>query len=62
LLRHLQRSQLEPALEVNASAAVRREAERHLRATVTAVLERELRSRDFLDEVGHKSRPTAAVG
>ena len=31
--------------------AVARETERHLHATVSVVLERELRSRDFLDEV-----------
>jgi hypothetical protein len=30
---------------------VSREVERHLHATVSAVLERELRTRDFLDEV-----------
>ncbi len=61
LLRHLQRSSLEVALDVRVPAAVRRETERHLHATISAVLERELRSRDFLDEVSHQAQP-AVVG
>lgn len=50
-MRHLQRVSLDDAARLSLSPAVRREAERHLHATVSAVLERELRSRDFLDEV-----------
>jgi DNA repair protein RecO (recombination protein O) len=42
VMRHLQRSDL---------TAVLREVERLLHAAISAVLERELRSRDFLDEV-----------
>ncbi len=50
-MRHLQRSALPDAAQLGLSAPVGRELERHLHATVSAVLERELRSRDFLDEV-----------
>lgn len=51
VLRHLQRSALVGVLRLRLTAAVRREVERVMHATVSAVLERELRSRDFLDEV-----------
>lgn len=51
VLRHLQRSPLVAVLRLKLSATVRREVERLLQATVSAVLERELRSRDFLEEV-----------
>jgi DNA repair protein RecO (recombination protein O) len=63
-MRHLQRSPLPDAALLDLSAPVGRELERHLHATVSAVLERELRSRDFLDEVGRldhagRHRPAA---
>jgi DNA repair protein RecO (recombination protein O) len=51
VMRHLQRSSLTEILRLNLPAATLRETERLLHATVSAVLERELRSRDFLDEV-----------
>jgi DNA repair protein RecO (recombination protein O) len=51
VLRHLQRSSLTSVLRVQLPGAVQREAERLLHATVSAVLERELRTRDFLAEV-----------
>jgi DNA repair protein RecO (recombination protein O) len=62
VLRHLQRTPLDEALAVRVPTVVRREAERHLRATLASVLERELRSRDFLEEVSSRARPAAAVG
>jgi len=55
LLRHLQRSSLTEVLRLQLAPAVAREAERHLYATIAAVLERELRSRDFLDEVAGRA-------
>ncbi len=51
VMRHLQRSPLVGVLRLRLSSATHREVERLLHATVSAVLERELRSRDFLDEV-----------
>ena len=51
VLRHLQRSELTAVLRLQLSPAVQREAERLMHDTMSAVLERELRSRDFLDEV-----------
>jgi DNA repair protein RecO (recombination protein O) len=51
VLRHLQRSPLVGVLRLKLSSSVHREVERLLHATVSAVLERELRSRDFLEEV-----------
>ncbi|HEX6140365.1 MAG TPA: DNA repair protein RecO [Candidatus Limnocylindria bacterium] len=51
VLRHLQRSALTEVLRLRLPGAVHREVERTLHATVSAVLERELRSRDFLEEV-----------
>ncbi|MGZ8563151.1 MAG: DNA repair protein RecO [Candidatus Limnocylindria bacterium] len=51
VLRHLQRSDLTEVLRLKLPAATQREVERLLHATVSAVLERELRTRDFLDEV-----------
>lgn len=51
VLRHLQRSSLGSVLALRMAAALHREVERLLHATVSAVLERELRSRDFLEEV-----------
>src|SRR5688500_13877184 len=51
ILRHLQRSPLVGVLRLRLATALQREVERLLHATVSAVIERELRSRDFLDEV-----------
>ncbi|HSK92502.1 MAG TPA: DNA repair protein RecO [Candidatus Angelobacter sp.] len=51
VLRHLQRSPLAGILRLRMAPALHREVERLLHATVSAVLERELRSRDFLEEV-----------
>jgi DNA repair protein RecO (recombination protein O) len=51
VMRHLQRSELSSVLRLELSRAVGREVERLLHATISAVLERELRSRDFLEEV-----------
>ncbi len=51
VLRHVQRSPLVGVLRLRLTSAVHREVERLLHATVSAVLERELRSRDFLEEV-----------
>jgi DNA repair protein RecO (recombination protein O) len=60
VLRHLQRSPLVGVLRLRLAAAVDREVERLLHDTVTAVLERELRSRDFLVEVAAREAATAA--
>ena len=51
VMRHLQRSPLVGVLRLRLAPTVHREVERLLHATVSAVLERELRSRDFLEEV-----------
>jgi DNA repair protein RecO (recombination protein O) len=51
VMRHLQRSELAGVLRLRVSPAVGREVERLLHATMSAILERELRSRDFLEEV-----------
>jgi DNA repair protein RecO (recombination protein O) len=51
ILRHLQRSELVAVLGLSLSMRLHREVERLLHDTVSAVLERELRSRDFLEEV-----------
>lgn len=59
VMRHLQRSPLVGVLRLRADPGLQREVERLLHATLTAVLERELRSRDFLVEVA--SRETAAA-
>ena len=56
VLRHLQRSQLVDVLRLRLGTAVERELERLLHATISAVLERELRSRDFLEEVEARAR------
>jgi DNA repair protein RecO (recombination protein O) len=58
VMRHLQRSQLVDVLRVAVPQRIDREVERLLHATISAVLERELRTRDFLDEVA--ARETAA--
>lgn len=51
VLRHLQRSELTEVLRLSIPRAMHREVERLLHETVSAILERELRTRDFLDEV-----------
>ena len=63
-MRHFQRVPLDEAGRVAMTRPVGREVERHLHATVSAVLERELRSRDFLDEVSRlepATRPPAGA-
>jgi DNA repair protein RecO (recombination protein O) len=59
ILRHFQRSPLVGVLRLRLATGLHREVERLLHLTVSAVLERELRSRDFLDEVA--ARDAAAV-
>lgn len=59
VLRHLQRSQLIDVLRLSLPGTAARECERLLHATISAVLERELRSRDFLDEVESREREAA---
>ena len=59
VLRHLQRSSLTEVLRLRLLRATQREVERLMHATVSAVLERELRSRDFLDEVALHIAPAA---
>jgi len=59
VLRHLQRSALVGVLRLRLTPTVHREIERLMHATISAVLERELRSRDFLSEVA--AREAAAV-
>jgi DNA repair protein RecO (recombination protein O) len=60
VLRHLQRSDLAAVLRLALRTPVHREVERLLHATVSAILERELRSRDFLEEVS--ARRSAEAG
>lgn len=61
ILRHLQRSPLVGVLRLRLATALQREVERLLHATVSAVIERELRSRDFLDEVAAREAASAAA-
>ncbi|MGH2456751.1 MAG: DNA repair protein RecO [Candidatus Limnocylindria bacterium] len=63
VMRYLQRSPLVDVLRLRLAAQVHREVERVLHATVSAVLERELRSRDFLEEVAAREsgRRAAAI-
>ena len=60
VLRHLQRSPLVGVLSLRLVPALHREVERLLHATVAAVLERDLRSRDFLEEVAARAAAAAA--
>lgn len=60
VMRHLQRSELPDVLRLAVPRPVGREVERLLHDTVSAILERELRSRDFLDEVAAR-RPLEGV-
>ncbi len=59
VMRHLQRSPLVGVLALRVTPAVQREVERLLHATVSAVLERELRTRDFLEEVAAREAAAA---
>jgi DNA repair protein RecO (recombination protein O) len=61
VLRHLQRSGLGDVLRLRLPTATAREVERLLHATVSAVLERELRSRDFFEEVGARQAAVVAL-
>jgi DNA repair protein RecO (recombination protein O) len=64
VMRHLQRSSLTAILRLRLAGAIQREVERLLHATVSAVLERELRTRDFLAEVAAReaaAREASAV-
>ena len=64
VMRHLQRSSLTAILRLRLASGVQREVERLLHATVSAVLERELRTRDFLAEVAAReasAREASAV-
>ncbi|MBA3587111.1 MAG: DNA repair protein RecO [Chloroflexi bacterium] len=58
VLRHLQRSALVGVLRLRLTPTVHREIERLMHATVSAVLERELRSRDFFSEVAAREAAT----
>lgn len=60
VLRHLQRSSLVGVIRLRLAPALHREVERLLHATVSGVVEREMRSRDFLEEVA--AREAAADG
>jgi DNA repair protein RecO (recombination protein O) len=59
VMRHLQRSPLVGVLGLRLAVPLQREVERLMHATVSAVLERELRSRDFLDEVAAREATLA---
>jgi len=61
VLRYLQRSTLVEVLRLRLPVATQRETERVLHATVSAVLERELRTRDFLEEVAIPIVPVAGL-
>jgi DNA repair protein RecO len=59
VLRHLQRAPLTDVLRLSLAVGLQREVERLLHATVSAVLERELRSRDFFEEVAAREAAVA---
>jgi DNA repair protein RecO (recombination protein O) len=61
VLRHLQRSPLTEVLRLRIPVRLQREVERLLHASVSAVLERELRTRDFLDEVAARESGRGAA-
>ncbi|MEO6578858.1 MAG: DNA repair protein RecO [Candidatus Limnocylindria bacterium] len=61
VMRHLQRSPLVGVLRLQLDSAVHREVERVLHGAVSVVLERELRSRDFLDEVAAREAAASVV-
>jgi DNA repair protein RecO (recombination protein O) len=60
VMRHLQRNELAAVLRLAIPRATHREVERLLHATVSAILERELRTREFLEEVTAR-RPMQAA-
>jgi hypothetical protein len=62
VMRHLQRSPLVGVLRLRLAARLHREVERLLQATITAVIERELRSRDFLEEVAAREARVSLDG
>lgn len=62
VMRHLQRSPLVGVLRLRLATSLGREVERLLHATITAVLERELRTRDFLDEVAAREAAVVRPG
>jgi DNA repair protein RecO (recombination protein O) len=59
VMRHLQRTALGDVLRLRLPSITAREVERLLHATVSAVLERELRSRDFFEEVAARQGTVA---
>jgi len=59
VMRHLQRSPLVGVLGLRTATRLQREIERLLHASVSVVLERELRTRDFLDEVAAREADAA---
>jgi DNA repair protein RecO (recombination protein O) len=59
IMRHLQRSELAAVLRLSLAVRLHREVERLLHDTVSAVLERELRSRDFFEEVAAREASVA---
>ncbi len=61
VMRHLQRSPLVGVLRLRLAVSLQREVERLLHATVSAVIERELRTRDFLDEVAGREAAREAA-
>jgi DNA repair protein RecO (recombination protein O) len=61
ILRHLQRSPLVEVLGLRLESSLNREVERLLHDTVSSVIERELRSRDFLEEVAARDAGPARV-
>lgn len=61
VLRHLQRSALADILRLRLAQGLHREIQRLLHATVSAVLERELRSRDFLEEIAARDLAAATA-
>ncbi|MGI8659206.1 MAG: DNA repair protein RecO [Candidatus Limnocylindria bacterium] len=61
VMRHLQRSPLVGVLRLHLDMVVHREVERLLHSAVSVVLERELRSRDFLNEVATREAAAAVV-
>jgi DNA repair protein RecO (recombination protein O) len=61
VMRHLQRSPLTEVLRLRIPVRLQREVERLLHASVSAVLERELRTRDFLEEVAARESGRGAA-
>jgi DNA repair protein RecO (recombination protein O) len=61
VLRHLQRSELPAVLRLWLAPGLQREIERLLHATISTVLERELRSREFFEEVAARDGALAGL-